>query len=333
MISLKDFAKLVGTSPSTVSFVLNGRADEMRISKVVCERILTKAKELSYRPNTIAVALRTGQTKVIGLVVEDIANHFFSSLARTIEEELNTFDYKVVYCSLKNHPKKGADLIRLMKHQRVDGYLVTPTSEMELSLRDIETARTPVVQIDRYLPELHYPYVLVDNYKGIVYGVEYLLEKGKKNIGLITVESDLVQMKDREAAFMDTIALHNGNAGLILRLPYNYVDNAEAIRAIQDFLVLHTPDAILFATNYLGIDGLKAIKNLRIQVPEELAVVCFDDNSMFDLLSPAVTAIRQPVAAIARTAVRILMGELGVVKKVKDSMVLIAPRLIFRESV
>ncbi|MBZ4192279.1 LacI family DNA-binding transcriptional regulator [Niabella beijingensis] len=332
MISLKTFAKLVGTSPSTVSFVLNGRAEEMRISKAVSNRILQKARELSYRPNTIAVALRTGQTKVIGLIVEDIANQFFSSLARTIEEELNTFDYKVVYCSLKNHHKKEADLVQLMKHQRVDGFLVTPTAEMELSLRDIDINKTPVVQIDRYLPELHYPYVLVDNYKGIVSGADYLVKKGKKKIGLITVGIDLVQMKDRETAFVDTLTRSKLAADLVLRVPYNSAD-IDTIRLIQDFLALHVPDAILFTTNYLGISGLKAIRNLQLRVPEQLSVLCFDDNIMFDLLSPSVTAIRQPVASIAQTAVRILMGELGVIDKVEKRMVLMEPQIIFRESV
>ena len=95
-VSLKDIAKMVGASPSTVSFILNGKASQMRISDELKNKVLAAAKKMGYQPNQVAVSLRTGQTKILGRLVEDISNHFFASLAKTIEEEADDFGYKVV---------------------------------------------------------------------------------------------------------------------------------------------------------------------------------------------------------------------------------------------
>src|SRR5688572_31995065 len=98
-VSIKDIAKIAGVAPSTVSFVLNGKAREMRISETLAEKIITIAAERGYHPNQVAVSLRTGKSKILGLVVENISGHFFGSLAKVIEEEAEHYGYRVVYCS------------------------------------------------------------------------------------------------------------------------------------------------------------------------------------------------------------------------------------------
>src|SRR5690349_555912 len=112
-VSLKEIAKIAGVVPSTVSFVLNGKAKEMRISTELADRIKTIAENSGYVPNQVAVSLRTGYSKILGLIVEDISNVFFATLAKTIEDEVQSFGYRVVYCSSENDKTKGNELINM----------------------------------------------------------------------------------------------------------------------------------------------------------------------------------------------------------------------------
>jgi LacI family transcriptional regulator len=334
MSSLKELALMVGVSPTTVSFVLNGREKEMRISQEVTDKILEAARKVSYQPNNIAVALRTGQSKIIGLIVEDIGNNFFSTLAKTIEDELSTYDYRVVYCSTENQSGKGNELINMLQRQQVDGYLITPSSGMGLRIAELLKKKIPVVQIDRYSEKLDCPYVMVDNYGGIEQGVTHLINKGKKKIGFVTVDLDLVQMKEREKGFTETLKKHRLSLkkGQLLKLDYT-LEKAAAVNAIGQYLQGYQPDAVIFSTNYVGISGLQAIKDLHIRIPEELAVICFDDNELFSLCTPTITAIQQPIQSIARSAVKILMGELGVTRRSAQKKVRIPTKIIYRQSV
>jgi LacI family transcriptional regulator len=334
MPSLKELAKIVGVSPTTVSFVLNGRSKEMRISQELSDKIMQTAKDMSYKPNNIAVALRTGQTKIIGLIVEDIGNSFFSNLAKTIEVEANYYGYKLVYCSTENDDKKGQELINMLSQQRVDGYLIAPTLGMQENIKGLIKAGMPLVLIDRYFEKITCPYVVVNNFDGIVNGVSHLIKKGYQKIGFVTVDSKLIQMTDRQNAFIETMKAHKllKSRQQILQLEFSD-SKADAVEKIKVFLRAEKPDAVVFATNYVGISGLQAVKELKLRIPDDLAVVCFDDNELFDLCTPTITAIQQPVEEIAKAAVKILMGELGVIKKSAKKQIRIPTKMIYRESV
>ena len=126
-VSLKDIARIAGVSPSTVSFVLNGKAKQMRISETLATKIIEVAKKEGYHPNPVAVSLRTGKSQILGLIVETISGNFFASLSRIIEEEAARYGYKVVYTSTENNHQKGKELIGMLSQRQVDGYIITPT--------------------------------------------------------------------------------------------------------------------------------------------------------------------------------------------------------------
>jgi LacI family transcriptional regulator len=311
-VSLKDIASKIGVAPSTVSFVLNGKAKEMRISDALTKKIRSEAKRLGYMPNQIAVSLRTGQSRIIGLIVEDISNNFFASLARSIEKELEVYNYRVVFCSTENSELKGRELIRMLSQQQVDGYLITPTPGMEDDIRQLIEAQVPVVLIDRYFPAVGAPYVMSDNFRAVTEGMKHLLQKGYKNIAFITVELDLIQMKERETAFREAMYKEQGiSAPQIVKLPFQ-ISAQDSVLAITDFLKAHPEtDAVFFATNYLGIAGLECIKNLNLKIPDQIAVMCFDDHDIFRLHTPAITCLRQPIHEIACNATGLLMQQLS----------------------
>src|ERR1700678_2381149 len=171
-VSISDIARKAGVSVSTVSFVMNDKAVKMRISREVIEKVENVAREMGYRPNQLARGLRTGKTRTIGLIVENISNAFFATLAKSIEDEAKRYDYKVLYSSTDNDEEKARELIHLFSQRQVDGYIITPTWCLAEEINSIQAKNKPVVLIDRYFPaHADIPAVLVDIYAGVASGM------------------------------------------------------------------------------------------------------------------------------------------------------------------
>lgn len=333
-VSIKDIARQAGVVPSTVSFVLNGKAKEMRISDEVVNKIKLLVEQTGYEPNRTAVSLRTGRTKILGLIVEDISNVFFAKLAKIIEDEAYAIGYKILYCSTENNDEKGRELIKMLLHQQVEGFLITPSSGMDKEINRLVDQKKPVVLMDRYFPGLNIPYVLVDNYAGVKEGMEHLLNKGYKEIAFINVDINQVQMQERELAYRETMKAlgKSDDELLILRLPYK-LSPASAVETISKFIKnAKNMDAVFFATNYLGVYGLESIKNLKLSIPRDLAVICFDDHDIFRLYTPEITIIKQPIEEIATTAIRLLISEIENKHNVEEPHSFKKPYLIVRGS-
>jgi LacI family transcriptional regulator len=331
-VSLKDIARIAGVSPSTVSFVLNGKAKQMRISEALADKIMEVAKKEGYQPNPVAVSLRTGKSQILGLIVENISGNFFASLARIIEDEAARFGYKVVYSSTDNNHQKGKELIGMLSQRQVDGYIITPTPGMEQDIKELIADNKPVVLMDSYFPGIDVPHVLVNNYEGVTRGMDHLIENGYRRIGFVTVDLNLVQIEERLKAYYDSLKKHNIETSddRVLRIRYDY-EREEAIMRISDFIT-NPPglDAIFFATNYLGLLGLESIHRLGLRLPADLGMISFDDHDVFRLYPPGITCIRQPVEEIAKAALGLLMDQLGKTSVMTNDKIEIAPQLVKR---
>jgi LacI family transcriptional regulator len=331
-VSLKDIAKMTGASPSTVSFVLNGKAREMRISDELAKKIVAIAKREGYHPNQVAVRLRTGKSQMLGLIVESISGNFFAALAKVIEQEADQYGYKVVYCATENDGKKGQELIRMLSQQQVDGYIITPALGMEQDVEGLIALKKPVVLLDSYFPEIDVPHVLVDNYGGVVKGMKHLISRGYRKIAFITVDLQLIQMKDRLQAYTESLKTANipVNKKNILSLGYK-IRREEAIAQIGAF-IKNNPglDALFFATNYLGLLGIESLQQLGISIPKDVAMMSFDDHDVFRLFPPGITIIEQPVEEIAKTAIHLLMVQLGKSKAVRKNKIQLPAKLVVR---
>lgn len=330
-VSLKDIARIAGVSPSTVSFVLNGKAKQMRISETLATRIMEVAKKEGYHPNPVAVSLRTGKSQILGLIVETISGNFFASLSRIIEDEAARFGYKVVYTSTENNRQKGKELIGMLSQRQVDGYIITPTPGMEQDIKELIADNKPVVLMDSYFPGIDVPHVLVNNYEGVMKGMAHVIEKGYRRIGFVTVDLDLVQMEDRLKAYQDSMSKAGlSSDNLVLSLKYEE-DKEQGIHNVTSF-IQNTPDleAVFFATNYLGLLGLESIHRLGLKLPDDLAMIVFDDHDVFRLYPPGITCIRQPAEEIAKTALELLMEQLGKGNNGGESKIEISPGLVIR---
>ncbi|WP_346238732.1 LacI family DNA-binding transcriptional regulator [Niabella insulamsoli] len=331
-LSIKDIARLAGVVPSTVSFVINGKEKEMRISEEMAKKIRKIIKDTGYIPNKSAASLRTGKTHVIGLIVENISNRFFSMLAKAIEDIAYDVGYRLVYCSTENDDKKGSELIRML-HKQVDGFIITPSKGMKEEVLKLKTSGKPVVLLDRYFADVDIPYVLVDNKKSVKSGVELLYEKGYKRIAFIITALEQTQMQDRLASFKAAAKKHDIlDPELILELPFSAQEGAYE-NDIRSFLKKHKDiDAIFFATNYLAIQGLKALQELNWKIPGKVGVLSFDDHEIFKLYTPSITAINQPITEIAKKGVEILRLQMSGKAEPAGQATLLKSEIINRKS-
>lgn len=309
-ISISDIARKLRVSPTTVSFVLNGKAKEKRVSDEVVEKIKRYTDKVGYKPNTFAQGLRTGKSRIIGLMIEDISNPFFASVAKLIEDRAYEDGYKIMYCSTHNDQKKARDLIKMFKDCRVDGYIIAPADGMEDEIEKLLREKEKVVLFDRYFKNIPADYVIVDNEKSADRAISHFIHEGFRNIAFITTTSAQSPMKHRLAGYTKAIK-RNGLKPLLKKIKYTE-DHDLIDREIESFLISNPQvDAILFATNYLAVNGLEMIRKLNRRIPDDIAVISFDDHILFQLYDPPITSIIQPVEEISENVIDILLEKLN----------------------
>jgi LacI family transcriptional regulator len=333
-LSIKDIARELNVSATAVSFILNGKAKEKRISEEVVKKVEKYVARTGYKPNSLARSLRTGKTHTIALMIENIANPFFANIARLIEEKAYKSGYKIIYSSSDNDPSKTKDLLQMYRERHVDGYIITPPEEIEKELQSLIAAGLPVVLFDRNLPGVECDSVVINNEQSTYNATKHLTGQGFKNIAFITLNSLQSQMQDRLNGYEKALA-EKKLPIVVKELSYtNTTDPSELIRHISAFLKRKPGlDAVLFGTNYIGVSGLKAIRNLGLDIPGDLAVVSFDDHDVFQLNSPSITAIAQPIEIIAEKLITLLLGRLTASTKTKTNKNIVLPaELLVRNS-
>ncbi|NCD71069.1 LacI family DNA-binding transcriptional regulator [Mucilaginibacter agri] len=331
-ISMSDVARELNISLTTVSFILSGKAKEMRISDALADRVLEFVKERNYNPNAMAQGLRTGKSKIIALIVEDIADAFFSGVARLIEEQAYRNGYKIIYCSTGNSARKTAEVIQMFKSRNVDGYIITPPSGIENDIKSLLLEKSPVIMFDRYLPGIYTDHVIIDNNKGVKLAIAHLIQQGYKNIAFITLDSPQTQMADRLTGYKEIIKEANLNEHI---QKLNFEEEPEnVVTQICTFLTYYKQiDAVMFATNYLTLRGFEALEQLQLKIAEDIGVVSFDDHPFFKVFNPPVTAISQPVKKLSENLVEILFKRINNEESPDyKQQIILEPELIIRKS-
>jgi len=331
-LSINDIANQLHVAKSTVSFILNGKAKEKRISDELTERVLKFVEEKGYRPNQLAKSLSTGKTKMICLMVEKISDYFFSHIAFHLEALAYKNGYKIIYCSTENDPEKTRQLISLLRARYVDGYIITPPAGIEPEIKALISDNLPVVLFDRYLPDVPTDYVGLDNYHGTYEAVEYLAKTSVKKIALVTLDSDQTQMTERQSGYLAALKKYRIKP-LILKVPFEN-DTERTIKQCVQFIKDNPGlDSIIFATNYLALSGIKAINESGLNIPKDISVIAFDDHDVFNIYNPSISAIAQPLDEMAKQLFKTLLDKLENKVRLKDlSKVIIHPELILRGS-
>jgi LacI family transcriptional regulator len=303
---ISDIAKQLNVSITTVSFILNGKAKEKRISDSLAERVLKLVEEVNYKPNQLARSLRTGKTKTIGLMVEDISNPFFANIARLIEEKAYREGYKIIYCSTEDDADKTRELISMFRDKHVDGYIITPPQGVNEEIKKLLSDGFPVVLVDRQISNLDVNFVGVDNMAGVYSVTEHLIGQGYKKIAFVTTDSKQSQMLQRLQGYQKALEIKRLQP-TVLAIPYHQ-DAEQMIQQMLAFLADGKDlDAVLFATNYMAVRGLEAISRLELVESSSLGIAAFDDHDIFRLYKPSITAVAQPTEAIANQVINVML--------------------------
>ena len=330
-LSIKDIAVEAGVSITTVSFIINGKARDKSISEAVIKKVEKIIAESGYKPNQIARSLRTGNSNIIGLIIEDISNSFFSRIARLIEDKAYKKGYKIIYSSTENNVEKAKELINMFKSRKVDGYIISPIKGLEEDIQQLLADGKPVILFDRSLPGLDTNYVGADHFKATYESIESFIKQGKKKISLVTTDIDVEQITARLEGYKKALEDHNitYDGNLVLRVHFNQEENETRAQMEELFRTVET-DAVLFATNYLAISGLKVLKQANINVGKNLSVIAYDDHEVFELHTPGISAVQQPLEEIAEAIIQLILRQLSSKTKLDNEQIVFPAKIIQR---
>jgi LacI family transcriptional regulator len=309
-VTIAEIARRLEVSKTLVSLVLNGKGDKHHISELTQKKVWDKVKELNYKPNSVARSLRTGKTQSIGLIVADIANPFYARLARVIEDYLRPFGYHLVISSSDETAENEVNLIDTMIEHQVDGLIIASTQKDPEKFQELQSKNYPFVLIDRYLNDIQTNYIGVDNYSGACSMTKELLKSGYENVYYLSVTPDyLSTIKERERGYIDAL---EGKSPLIRKVGFNapQTDLEDIINEIRNAEI---PRPVLFSSNnHVAKACLKILRKYKIKIPEEIAMVSFDDIELFEFSNPPITAISQPIDKMGRLAADVLLRQLSV---------------------
>lgn len=312
-LTLQDIANQLNISKATVSFVLNGHGDKKRVSKETQEKIIQFARENNYQANHFARGLSLGRSDMIGLIVPNIGDGYFARIARRIERKARRSGYNVVYSSTGESRERESELISSMLSRGVDGLIIASSQKNQEDISRLKESEFPFVLIDRCYPEIETNFVGEDNEGGASRATDQLVKSGRTRIGFITLKIGLEAINQRLAGYQLSMKKH----GLpvenlwIRELDYEYTES-HMLEHIKSLLLEPVGiDGIVFATHFLAASGIRALKELNVRVPEDVAFVSFGQMNAFDLVDPPVTSIIQPVDELGDRAVEILLENLG----------------------
>lgn len=309
--SIKDVAKLAGVSIASVSYVLNNTPNKS-IKEATITRILDAAKELNYTANKIARSLKTQKSYTIGLIVADIANPYFSQLARFIEDEAEKKGYTLIIGSSDESDMKFAKLLTLFRDRMVDGLIIAPVEGSKTPAELASLKDVPFVLIDRKVPGFDASAVLINNRAISAKTVQHLLAQGKKKITLVMYNTGITSLTDRKEGYFDALK-SNGIAvdeSMVVYINEKNIDDDMDGSLSALFNSSNKPDALFFITNKLSVSGLRWLVENNIKVPQDVAIVAFDQTDAYKLFPVPVTFIKQPLPAIAGKAMELLLDKI-----------------------
>ena len=330
---ISDIANQLGVSVTLVSFVLNGKSKEMRISDEMRLKVLELAERMNYKPNYHAKSLRTGKSHTIGLIVADISNPFFAQIARYVEKEASKYNYQVLFSSSDENKVKFATQLEVLKDRTVDGFILTPPIGSDTILIDLVNEKKHFVIIDRIFENVNATSININNYQAAYNATIRLIQNNRKKIALLNVNYELISMQQRAKGYMDALSDQGFeiNPALIKNLEFSH-EKSLVSTAIQE-IIANQADAVLFTTNKLGIFGIESIREMGLSIPENLSIISFDDTDAYRISSTTISTIEQPLEKMCKEAVTIL------IKLIEGSFVSEAPpkiqlevRFIPRES-
>ncbi|MGD9210338.1 MAG: LacI family DNA-binding transcriptional regulator [Desulfobacteraceae bacterium] len=330
--TIKDIAKRLKLSPSTVSRALRNHPD---ISITTKKRVISLANQLDYQPNSIAQSLQTQKTKTIGVIVPEIKQPFFAAVINGIEEFAFNAGYTIIVCQSNECYQREVVYTRLLVSHRVAGLLVSLSKETRnfdhfkvVLRRDI-----PLVFFDRVSPALEVSKVVVDDYQGAFDMVTHLISCGYKRIAHLAGPENLSICRFRKKGYIDALKQHNIPIDTALIISGG-LDNSDGMVGFRKLLTLKKkPDAIFAVNDPVATGAFAVIKAKGLKIPQEIALAGFSNTQMTSLIDPPLSTVEQPTYEIGKIAAELLMMQIHSSKEdFKPQLKILKTELIIRES-
>ena len=334
MSRITEVAEHAGVSAMTVSRVLNNSG---YVSAATRQRVELAIAELGYVPNALARQLRSKRTKMLALVVSDISNPFFTTIARGVEDAASARGFAVMFCNTDESDEEESRYLRLLVERQVDGVLLVPAENAAASLRLLQTHKIPVVVLDRRASR-RVDNVRCDSEAGAYALTNHLIELGHRRIAVLTGRRGISTSVDRVAGVRRALA----EAGLALDeslvryggFNFGSLNLADGRHMADEVLAASDdpPTAIFAANNFIAFGAVRALRELGLKVPEDISVVAFDDLPVEWVSDPFLTVAAQPAYEIGRRAADMMIDRLVGERTTTGESVVLPFEVIVRRS-
>ena len=303
--TIKDVARLSGVSPMTVSRVIN---ESERVSPDARRRVEEAISELGYVPSRLARGLSRQRTGTIAVIVPDVANPFFTHIVRAAEEVARRAEYRAILCDTRADLTIERDVVQEMIAHRVEGIVIAPVSDQSgAHLRRLDRFGVPFVLIDRTVEGVQADAVVGDSAGGARELVEHLLSLGHRRIGFIVESDDVSTARDRRRGYEAALAAA-GIASDPELVVYSTVDPRGGSEGMRRLLELEQPPTAVFTVNNLvALGAIEAVRAAGLEVPDDVALVCFDDIEYASRLYPFLTVMEQPAEMFGTLGTQLLL--------------------------
>jgi LacI family transcriptional regulator len=307
MPTVHDVAKRAGVAPITVSRVINNSG---YISDATRRRVEAIIKEIGYVPNTLARGLRSKRTNTLALIVTDITNPYFTSMARGVEDVAGDSNYTVIYCNTDESEAKEEKYANILAQKQVDGVLLVPAGGNDRTIRFLGSNNIAVVVLDRRVSGVETDFVRSDSVNGANRLAKLLIGLGHERIAIITGPKNVSTAVDRVTGYKQAlIEAGLSENELIYYGEFNQQSGYELTK--QAMMLSPKPTALFGANNFIMLGIIKALRELQLNVPDDISVVGFDDFPKAMLVKPFFTAIVQPAYEMGRVATQLLLDRIS----------------------
>lgn len=325
-VTIKDVARKAGCSINTVSRALNGKPE---ISPATKARILEVAAQLGYRPNRLARGLRSNKTGIIGVIVADIGNPYFSMVVKGIVKTARAYDYNIVLLSTDEDYNREKEAIQVLLSERVDGVLIAPTQKGTETIEELVESEVPFVLMSRYFAELDTDYVIMDDLKGGFLATEYLVNQGHNRIAMINGPVHISSARERFEGYKKALSQHGLEVDSSLVVS-GALTMEDGYRAARRLLRRSSPSAIFAFSDFVAFGVLRAIREQELRVPGDIAVVGFDDILFASCLETPLTTVDGSKKRLGARAAELLIRKLNKEKSAKLTQVRLPVQLVVR---
>ncbi len=328
--NLKDVAKALNISVSTVSRVVNNKS---YVKAETREKILRAIEEMNYTPNLVARSLKNKNTRTVGVLIPDISEDFFDFVIKGIDSALRPNNYAMILCDTGESPEKEEEYINLLLEKQIDGVILATVSKEGSLFDKLFSMEIPALFIDN-LPNIqkNYDSVIIDNSKASEIATEHLLKLGHKKIGIITGKIDETTGYERLAGYKKVLTQHHISIdeGLIRVGDYKEESGYQHMLTLLE----KNPDmtAVYVISSKMTYGAIKAIQEKGLRIPDDIALIGFDIHDASGLMSPSITTIMQPEQTIGKVAAELMMQRLQSKTDPISQKIVLSPELVIRKS-